>query len=70
MRCETIRGENEQLRKFQPSSSDSFVSKSTLPQLLVEGDSKPKNEIKVLGPFFLSPGILFGFILMGATVGK
>jgi len=43
MKCEAIRKENEQLRKFQPRN-DLLVSKLTLPRLLVEVNSKPKKE--------------------------
>jgi hypothetical protein len=43
MKRESIRTVNEQLRKFRPRS-DLLVSKSTLPRLLVEVNSKPKKE--------------------------
>jgi hypothetical protein len=41
MKCETIRTVNEQLRKFRPRS-DLLVSKSTLPRLLVEVETKER----------------------------
>jgi hypothetical protein len=43
VKCETIQNENEQLRRFQPRS-DLLVSKSTLPRLLVEVNSKPRKD--------------------------
>ena len=43
MKCDAIRNENEQLRKFRPRN-DLLVSKLTLPRLLVEVNSKPKKD--------------------------
>ncbi len=57
MKCETA-PEGEQLRKLLPRS-DLLVSKSTLPRLLVEVNSKPKDE---------RPGDLIRMLLCGAAV--
>jgi hypothetical protein len=43
MKCEPISDEKEQLGKFRPRS-DLLVSKSSLPRLLVEVNSKPQKE--------------------------
>jgi hypothetical protein len=58
VKCETIPDEEKQLRKYQPRS-DLLVSKSTLPRLLVEVNSKPKRE---------RPEDLVRMLLMGAAV--
>lgn len=58
MKCETIRTVNEQLRKFRPRS-DLLVSKSTLPRLLVEVNSKPRKDM---------PEDLVRMLLMGAAI--
>jgi hypothetical protein len=42
VKCETA-GRDDQLRKFQPRS-DFLISKSNLPRLIVEVNSKPKKE--------------------------
>ena len=59
MKCETA-PKGEQLRRFLPRS-DLLVSKSTLPRLLVEVDSKPKDETQW-------PENLIRMLLCGASV--
>jgi hypothetical protein len=58
MKCETIQDEKEQLRKFRPRS-DLLVSKSNLPRLLVEVNSKPKKD---------RPEDLVQMLLTGAAI--
>ena len=43
IKCEAIQDKKEQLRKFTPRS-DLLVSKSNLPRLIVEVNSKPKTD--------------------------
>jgi hypothetical protein len=58
MKCEPISDEKEQLGKFRPRS-DLLVSKSSLPRLLVEVNSKPKKD---------RPEDLVRMLLTGAAI--
>ena len=58
MRCEAIKETKNQLRKYRPRS-DLLVSKSTLPRLLIEVNSKPQTE---------RPEDLIRMLLAGASV--
>jgi hypothetical protein len=60
VKCETIRDENEQLRRFQPRS-DLLVSKSTLPRLLVEVDSGKTNRSEDLVRMLLTGAAIVRF---------